>query len=150
MQRAFSSNGWHSKSEEFQKETALRAAGFELCLCKAGRLMEKRLFTFLGGGENPRRRKVKVPEPDRQGEREFTNRRESKGRKKREEGVGTGRQEIKRERAGHIEGEHWPRALIHAALPFSCSVETLEGDKKEQKPTFHSYLWECRSCRCPT
>lgn len=35
MQRAFSSNGWYSKSKEFQKETALRAVGFELCLCKA-------------------------------------------------------------------------------------------------------------------
>lgn len=35
MQRAFSSNGWYSKSREFQKETALRAVGFELCLCKA-------------------------------------------------------------------------------------------------------------------
>lgn len=87
MQRAFSSNGWHSKSKEFQKETALRAAGFELCLCKAGRLTEKRLFTFLGGGENTRRSKVKVREPDRQGEREFTNWLESKGRNKREEGV---------------------------------------------------------------
>lgn len=28
MQRAFSSNGWYSKSRHFQKETALRAAEF--------------------------------------------------------------------------------------------------------------------------
>lgn len=33
--------------------------------------------SFLGGGQNIRRNKEKVVEPDRQGEREFTNRPES-------------------------------------------------------------------------
>lgn len=33
MQRAARSNGPHSKSSEFQRETPPRAAGFELCLC---------------------------------------------------------------------------------------------------------------------
>ena len=35
MQRAFSSKSLDSKSSEFTKETALRAVGFELCLCEA-------------------------------------------------------------------------------------------------------------------
>lgn len=36
-QRASASNGPYSKSKGFQKETAPRAARFELCFCKAGR-----------------------------------------------------------------------------------------------------------------
>lgn len=86
MQRAFSSNGWYSKSKEFQKETALRAVRFELCLCKAV-CLSRSVFNFLGGGENIRINKVKMVEPDRQGEREFTNRPESKERKRRGEGA---------------------------------------------------------------
>lgn len=84
MQRAVGSNGWYSKGKEFQKETALRAVGFEPCFCKAVCLFKKKekkkkkrtgcrgeeflkcihLF-FFGGGENIRRDRVKVVEPDR-------------------------------------------------------------------------------------
>lgn len=69
MQRASSSNGPYSKSKEFQKESALRALGFELCLCKAGCPPKKKKkekgrkktregdilnpeFAFLEGGEH--------------------------------------------------------------------------------------------------
>lgn len=91
---------------------------------------------ILGGGK-----KEKVVEPDRQGEREFTNQPESRERNKREEGVvdwkarerKTGR-ERKRERAGHIEGEHWPGALLRAVPRFSPFFRRLreEGRKREE------------------
>lgn len=66
----------------------------------------------------------------------------------------TGRQE-RRERAGHIEVEHWPRAVLRAALfsPFLQESQgggkKKKGDKKEQKPTFYLYLWERCCQRCP-
>lgn len=88
-------------------------------------------------------------EPARQGEREFTNRPESTERNKREKGERKARRERKTERAGRIEGEHWPGALLRAAPPFSPFLQETQragkkrrGDEEEQKPTFHPHLWE--------
>lgn len=46
----------------------------------------------------------------------------------------TGR-ERKRERAEHIEGEHWPGALIRAAVPFSRSFRRLREEERKNGET---------------
>lgn len=84
---------------------------------------EVRSQSSLGGGENIRRDKEKVVESGELGEREFTSQPERnergemrglEGRSQRDGG----------ERAGHIEGEHWPGALLRAAPSPSFLQET--------------------------
>lgn len=77
---------------------------------------------------------------ERQRESEFIYQPESRERNKREEGVvdwkasgGKAGGERNRERGGHIEGEHWPGALLRAAPPFSSFFRRLREEERKRE-----------------